>query len=91
MNKLLEEAHRIVHIGDREADIYDLFHFFQADGSQFLVRIKVNRRKQKESVTMDDVIKGARPRGNHVTTYRDKDGKEIEVKLQIKFENKQSY
>lgn len=86
VNKLLGEAHRIVHIGDREADIYDLFHLAQADGSQFLVRVKVNRRTQNESITMDDVIKEARPRGNHVTTYRDKDGKEIEVKLQIKFE-----
>ena len=43
MNKLLRESHRIVHIGDREADIYDLFHLAQADGSQFLVGIKVNR------------------------------------------------
>lgn len=85
-NQLLGETHRLVHIGDREADIYDVFHLAQAEGSQFLIRIKVNRRTEDETITIEDVLKTASSHGTHTIVYRDKGGEEISVKLDLKFE-----
>lgn len=73
-------------MGDREADIYDFFRAALDGGSHFLVRIKVDRRTEDESVTIHDAMDGAKRRGIYRITYRDKDGEEINVKLEVKFE-----
>ncbi len=85
-NKLLGEPHRIVHIGDREADIYDLFYAAQNDDSNYLVRIKVDRRTESETETIADVMSSAKSRGEYEVQYHDKDGKEVTAILELRFE-----
>ncbi len=85
-NNLLKEPERLVHIGDREADIYDLFYQAQQDNSNYLVRIKVDRRTEDEMATINQVLKKAKSRGHHKVTYFDKNGIEVEATLEIKYE-----
>lgn len=85
-NLLLGEPERLVHIGDREADIYEFFHAAAVDNSSFLVRIKVNRRTEDETVTIEDAITRAAVKGRYAVTCRDADGNEVTARLQVKFE-----
>lgn len=85
-NNLLKEPERLVHIGDREADIYELFHQSQQDNSNYLVRIKVDRRTEDETTTINQVLKKAKVRGQHKVTYFDKKGLKVDATLEIKFE-----
>lgn len=85
-NTLLEEKHRIVHIGDRESDIYEFFQTSNTDDSNFLVRIKVNRRTDQETETIFEVMESAKSRGIHKITFKDSNGDLVSTKLEIKFE-----
>ena len=85
-NTLLKEPERVIHVGDRESDIYEFFRAAEDDGSHFLVRIKVNRRTEDETVTLHDVMKSAEKRGQHTIVYHDRNGAAIEATLEIKFE-----
>ena len=64
-NALLGDPGRMIHVGDRESDIYEFFRASEDDGSHFLVRIKVNRRTEDETVTLHEVMKSAEKRGQH--------------------------
>ena len=85
-NALLGEATRLVHVGDRESDIYDFFQAAEAENSYFLVRIKVDRRTEDETITIQKAMQAADKRGIHWISFRDKEGEEITVELEIKFE-----
>ncbi len=85
-NELLGETYRIVHIGDREADIYELFHLATTEDSNYLIRIKVDRRTEDETTTINQVLKKAKARGKCRINYRDKDGTQVTAMLQVKFE-----
>lgn len=86
-NRLLGKPERLVHVGDREADIYELFHAAAVDNSNFLVRIKVNRRTEDETTTIDDAIAEAPVKGRFEVTYRGANGNEVKARLQVKYEN----
>lgn len=62
-NTLLGDAYRLIHIGDREADIYELFHLAGTEDSNYLIRIKVDRRTESETTTINRVLKRAKVRG----------------------------
>lgn len=85
-NTLLGDTYRLVHIGDREADIYELFHLAGIEDSNYLIRIKVDRRTESETTTINRVLKRAKVRGKCQVNYRDKDGTEVTATLQVKFE-----
>ncbi len=85
-NQLLGEPERLIHVGDREADIFELFHAAAADNSHFLVRIKVNRRTEDEVTTINDALKAAKIKGKCEVKYRSGDGKDVQATLQVKFE-----
>jgi hypothetical protein len=85
-NKLLGDPNRLVHICDREGDIYDMFQAAIQDKSNFLIRVKVDRRTEDETVTINEIMKNAVISGNHEITYRDKNGDEITTDLEIKYE-----
>lgn len=85
-NRLLGNPNRIVHVGDREADIYDFFQAAEEDKSHYLVRIKVDRRTEDETKTIKDVMKNAKVRGRYKVQYKDADGKTVEAVLKVKFE-----
>jgi IS4 transposase len=75
-----------VHVGDREADIYDFFQAAEEDKSHYLARIKVDRRTEDETKTIKDVMKNAKVRGRYKVQYKDADGKTVEAVLKVKFE-----
>jgi hypothetical protein len=85
-NAGLGDPTRLVHVGDRESDIYDFFQAAEAENSYFLVRIKVDRRTEDEVTTIQEAMKVAKKKGVHRIFLRDKDGEEIEVDLEVKFE-----
>lgn len=85
-NELLGEPHRLVHIGDREADIYELFHLAASEDSNYLIRIKVDRRTEVETTTISQILAGAKVRGKCKIHYRDKDGTQVTATLAVKFE-----
>lgn len=86
-NSLLESPGRLVHVGDRESDIYEFFHAAIVAESSFLVRIKVDRRTEVEATTINEVMGEAKKRGEYKISYRDKDGEEVEANLEVKFES----
>jgi hypothetical protein len=55
-NAALGDPTRLVHVGDRESDIYDFFRAAEAESSYFLVRIKVDRRTEDEAVTIQEAM-----------------------------------
>jgi len=85
-NELLGNPERLIHIGDREADIYDFFHAAEVDKSHYLVRIKVNRRTEDETKTIEDVMSSAKVRGRYKVSHKAADGKTVDALLQVKFE-----
>ena len=85
-NQLLGESKRIIHVGDREADIYEFFQAALADKSNFIVRIKVDRRTTEETITINDIIADARVKGHYEVTYQDSEGKQVKANLQVKYE-----
>lgn len=85
-NSLLGEPSRLVHIGDREADIFELFSRAGNEGSNYLIRIKVNRRTKDETKTINHVLKKAKRRGRIKISYRDAAGNDVTAILAIKFE-----
>lgn len=83
-NLLLGDPSRLIHIGDREADIYELFHSAESGNSKYLVRIKVNRRTDEESKTIQNVLNEADVQGKIEISYRDKEGELVAAILEIK-------
>ena len=61
----LGDPSRLVHIGDRESDIYELFHEAHETGSHFLVRTSTNRMARDGSTRVLDVMEDVRVRGIH--------------------------
>ena len=49
-NAGLKNLDNIVHVGDRESDIYEFFSQAIEEKSHFLVRIKVDRRTENKKV-----------------------------------------
>ncbi len=83
---MLGDTTRLVHVGDRESDIYDFFRAAEAANSHFLVRIKVNRRTEDETITIQKAMQVTEKRGIHRIFFRNKEGEETNAKLEIEFE-----
>ena len=56
------------------------------DQSKFLVRIKVDRRTDDETKTIESVLASAKTKGKYSIKYKDSDGKDVNALLQVKFE-----
>lgn len=86
-NRLLGGPERIVHVADREGDIYEFFQAAVSQDSHFLVRSKTNRKTDSEEIKkIHDVMKSAENRGSYEIKYRDKNGEDVDATLEIKFE-----
>ena len=68
---LLGEASRCVHIGDREADIYELFCAANDVGAHFVIRCAYPRLVEDGTTKTDAEMKGVRFRGLHRIAVRD--------------------
>ena len=82
---LLAEPRRIVHIGDRESDIYELFSIAHQAGTHFLLRTCVDRLAGDGSHTVADEMRDVRVQGLHRVEVRDKKGAVSEAVLELRY------
>lgn len=83
--RLFEQAERLVHIGDRESDIYELFCEAQELGTHFLVRTCVDRLAGDGGHTIADEMQEVPCRGLHKIEVRSKTGAMSEATLELKY------
>src|SRR5882757_8044723 len=82
---LLAEPERIVHIGDRESDIYELFCTAHEAGTHFLLRTCVDRLAGDGDHTIADEMREVRVRGLHRIEVRNKRGERSEAIVEIRY------
>lgn len=82
---VLGEPHRCVHIGDRGADIYELFCAANDVGTHLIIRSAVSRRTGDGSTHTDDQMREVRVKGLHRIQVRDKLGEVSEAVLEIRY------
>jgi len=82
---LLAEPERIVHIGDRESDIYELFSIAHQAGTHFLLRTCVDRLAGEGDHTVADEMREVRVQGLHRVEVRDKKGGMSEAVLELRY------
>jgi len=82
---LLAEPKRIVHIGDRESDIYELFCTAHEAGTHFLLRTCVDRLAGDGDHTIADEMREVRVRGLHRIEVRNKRGERSEAIVEIRY------
>jgi len=71
---LLGAPARCVHIGDREADIYELFCAANDVGAHFVIRSAYPRLAEDGTTKPDAKMQGVRLKGVHRITVRDEKG-----------------
>lgn len=71
---LFGESERCVHLGDREADIYELFCAANDVGTHFVIRSVYPRLVEDVTAKTDGEMKGVRLKGLHRITVPEKDG-----------------
>jgi hypothetical protein len=82
---LLAKPERIVHIGDRESDIYELFSIAHQAGTHFLLRTCVDRLAGEGDHTVADEMREVRVQGLHRIEVRDKKGGVSEAVLELRY------
>ena len=82
---LLAEPSRLIHIGDRESDIYELFCKCQALGTHFLVRTCVDRLAADGVCKVSDMMAETAIKGNHFIAVSDGKGGVEQASLEIKY------
>jgi len=76
---------RLVHIGDRESDIYELFSIAQDAKAHFLLRTCVDRLAGEADHTVADEMREVKVRGGHRVEVRDKKGDVSEAVLELRY------
>jgi hypothetical protein len=76
---------RVVHIGDRESDIYEYFIEAKSTQSNFISRICVNRRDATGNSTIHSHMKNAKIRGKYKISFKDSNGATVKTNLKIKY------
>lgn len=86
MSKVRKEAPEVmfVNVGDREADIYELFETSKILGEKFVVRSSQNRRTT-ECQKVWDLVENTNVSGKMKVIVKDKDKKSREAELEIRF------
>jgi hypothetical protein len=82
---LLADPGRIVHIGDRESDIYELFSTAHQAGTHFLLRTCVDRLADEGEHTVADEMREVKVQGLHRVEVRDKKGAVSEAVLELRY------
>jgi hypothetical protein len=81
----LGDPARCVHVGDREADIYELFSAAGAAGTHFLVRTCVDRLAGGGGTTISKKMAREPVRGEHEVEVRDDRGQVSTAKVSLRF------
>jgi len=82
---LLGEPARYVHIGDREADIYELFCAANDVGAHFVIRSAYPRLAEDGTTKTDAEMKQVRKKGVHRIEVRDANGTISEAVLELRY------
>lgn len=82
---LLAAPERLVHIGDRESDIYELFSIAHNAGTHFLLRTCVDRLAGEGDHTVADEMREVKVQGLHRVEVRDKKGAVSEAVLELRY------
>jgi hypothetical protein len=83
--ELLGEPARCVHVGDREADIFELFCTAHEAKTFFLVRTCVDRLAEGGGTTISEVMGREPVRGVHEVEVRDDRGRVSTAELDVRF------
>jgi hypothetical protein len=81
----LGDPRRCVHVGDREADIYELFCAAREAGTHFLVRTCVDRLAGRGGTTIAKKMPREPSRGEHEVEVRDDHGQVSTARLDLRF------
>ncbi len=81
----LGDPSRCVHVGDREADIYELFCAAHDAGTHFLVRTCVDRLAGRGKTTVAKAMAREPIRGSHEVEVRDDRGQVSKAKVYLRF------
>ena len=81
----LGNSARCVHVGDREADVFELFHAARDAGTHFLVRTCVDRLTGQGVTTVAKVMRRQPVRGAHEVEVRDAHGHVSTAAVQVRF------
>jgi hypothetical protein len=84
-SQALGDPGRCVHIGDREADIFELFHAARDAGAHFLVRTAVDRLAGRGGTTVARVMRRQLMQGVHEVEVRDDHGHISTAAVQVRF------
>jgi hypothetical protein len=82
---LLGAPERCVHVGDREADIYELFCAANDVGTHFVIRSAYSRLAQDGTTKIDTEMKSAPVRAVHRIELRDAGGAVTEAVLEVRY------
>jgi hypothetical protein len=81
----LGAASRCVHVGDREADIFELFHAAHDARTHFLVRTAVDRLAGRGGTTVAKLMARQPIRGTHAVEVRDDHGVASSATVHVRF------
>jgi hypothetical protein len=81
---LFKNPEQLIHICDREGDIYELFSETINSKSNFIVRACVNRRNHDKS-TVEKHMKTSKIKGRYQVSYRNKNDKIVTCNLKVKY------
>ncbi len=82
---LLGQGERLVHVGDQESDIFDLFGVAQQLGTHFLVRTRGDRLANGGPETVAEAVERTPRRGLYRVAVRNRKGEESETILEIRY------
>jgi len=83
--EVLGDPSRIIHIGDRESDIYELFSECDSLDTKFIFRTCVNRRTEDEQ-TINEAMDDQRVKAVHRIEVLDPKGNLTTAELEIKYQ-----
>ena len=83
--ELLGAPHRVVHIGDRESDIYELFCLAEDLETKFLVRTCVDRLAESRHRKISEAMAQTPLMATHDVRFVNAKGKEETASLEIKY------
>jgi hypothetical protein len=83
--ELLGVPQRCVHVGDREADIFELFWTAQQTGTHFLFRTCVDRCAEDGTYLVEELMQETPCKGVHRVDVRDKKGNVRRALLELRY------
>jgi len=85
VSRRVSDPSRIIHVGDRESDIFELFHEARAQGSNFLVRIRDHQRILEDGERIFDPMNSSEVAGQFKIAVKTKKGNTREATIEVKF------